>query len=608
MAQEHQEAMATTADAGGGGLLALIETEIFRAFGLWGLVALGLIALLLLAWWLWTRSQARRRSATPVEPTLRKALPVATGGGFAVAVADLDGDRGGTLKRRLVEALTADGGVQLLDVGPSASRATEEVLAATGAQALVRGTIASEDGRAASTLTWTGTETAHDGGRWRPAEALDLAARSHGQLIDGLRLLALVRSAEGEGGDGAVTAGRLADAIALVRRQLEAAGADPEPAGASTAATWRILGDAFRFQGELSGRNAPLVEAAAAYETALEAVDRIREPLYWARIQSELGKTFARLGAREGEAARFRQAASAFRAALDSWSDDEAPLERAMTQASLADALLRLGERETASDRLGEAVETYGAALRVLSPERLPLAWARAHNNLGLALWRLGAREGDLDRLEAADRAFRAALEVYEHEPLATAERAMARNNLGAVLASLGEHDEGNERASEAVALLRSALDLLDRGRDPLNWAMTQHSLGQALQILGERTGGIACLEEAVAAHRSALAELSRDRTPLRWAAAQGSLSLALSALGERQRDARRLSEAVEAIADAIDVFGESGLDPYRADLSRKLGIVKERILAIRDGGREAVHDATAPSRARPERHHPERS
>src|SRR5215831_2340754 len=129
---------------------------------------------------------------------------------------------------------------------------------------------------------------------------------------------------------------------------------------------------------------------------------------------------------------------------------------------------------------------------------------------------------------------------------------ATTQNNLGLALVTLGERESGTVRLEEAVVAFHEALKEVIREGAPLQWAMIQNNLGLTLQRLGGRESGAAKLEEAVVAYREALKERTRERVPLDWAMTQHSLGVALSQLGEREDGTAKLEEAVAAYREAL--------------------------------------------------------
>jgi len=299
------------------------------------------------------------------------------------------------------------------------------------------------------------------------------------------------------------------------------------------------------------GRNAMLLEALHHFRAMLSIVDRSREPLEWARGQSNLGRALGRLGARDSTTARLEEAVIAYRDALTERTRERVPLDWAETQGYLGHALGTLGARENGTMRLKEAVVAYREALKEQTKELVPLHWAATQTNLGNALQEIGGRERETAVLNEAILAYGEALKVQANEQ-APLDWATTQNNLGNALYLLGELESGTARLDEAVIAYRKALKVRIRERVPLQWAVTHSNLGIALFALGERESGTSRLAEAVIAYREALKEQTQERVPFEWASTQHNLGTALHVLGARENGTARLSEAVIAYRAAL--------------------------------------------------------
>ena len=157
----------------------------------------------------------------------------------------------------------------------------------------------------------------------------------------------------------------------LQLRYREAAGFYTEAATALSfdpAAAWANLihaGNALYDQGNEFGDNAALMEAIAAYTSALVLTPRERVPLDWATTQNNLGNALQTLGAREGGTARLEEAAAAFRLALTERTRERVPLDWAFSRHTLGNALAILAERTGDRARLVEAIACMRDAAQV---------------------------------------------------------------------------------------------------------------------------------------------------------------------------------------------------------------------------------------------------
>ncbi len=147
----------------------------------------------------------------------------------------------------------------------------------------------------------------------------------------------------------------------------------------------------FELQAEADGDRATLLEAVAAYRTALACgITADAEPEAYGQIQSNLG--LAHLATPAGEAGgqlRHAVAIQGFRAAQRAFGRRERPELWATATVNLANALQHMPSAHVA-DNLVEAVEAYEQVLAVRTPERDPVGRARVLLNQATALAHLG--------------------------------------------------------------------------------------------------------------------------------------------------------------------------------------------------------------------------
>jgi tetratricopeptide (TPR) repeat protein len=184
-------------------------------------------------------------------------------------------------------------------------------------------------------------------------------------------------------------------------------------------------------------------------------------------------------------------------------------------------------------------------------------------NNSNHTQWRLLMREADSYSLEDPrlrdNSALEAAMILYRDEALPLLDRARdpedwadTQIRLGNTLRELGEREFDNERLEASVEAYEAALQEYPRDKKPLTWAGISNNLGLALVALSRTEIGTERLEAAVEAFEAALQERTRERNPLSWARSQNSLGIALSHLGEREGNPSRLEEAVRAYEAAL--------------------------------------------------------
>lgn len=251
------------------------------------------------------------------------------------------------------------------------------------------------------------------------------------------------------------------------------------------------LGNALMTLGTREGGPARLREAIVAYNTALEKLTGVTEPLLWAMTQSNLGLTLQALGTLESDLALLRQAVDAFRAVLEERTRENAPLEWAAAQNNFGAALFKLGELESDPAPLRQAVDAFRAAMEERTRERVPLEWAATQYNLGAALSKLGELETDPTLLMDFVEVYRAARDGRTRER--------------------GTQMIDPAPFRQAVDAYREALKEYTRERVPYGWAQTRESMAIAFLATyrltseeADRAQALEAVEDALAVHRDA--------------------------------------------------------------------------------------------------------
>lgn len=166
---------------------------------------------------------------------------------------------------------------------------------------------------------------------------------------------------------------------------------------------------------------AALDKAADAFRASLEEFTREKYPAPWAMVQSNLGLVLTTIFQREQSAptsrlshlwndhnshSRFGEAEDAFAAALKVSTRDKNPLEWARIQSNYGLLLSIKGELERDRTILLRAVQAYKLSLTELTRDRAPLDWATMHMSLGSIYWKLGLYENDIDSLHRANESY----------------------------------------------------------------------------------------------------------------------------------------------------------------------------------------------------------
>ncbi|MGB8853067.1 MAG: hydrogenase maturation protease [Pirellulales bacterium] len=179
-----------------------------------------------------------------------------------------------------------------------------------------------------------------------------------------------------------------ARAVERLRDRLRAETAPRDPLHRAELLTQ--LGEAFQEVGS-DGSRGPLLEAVRCYQEALQlGVTPAGHPVWFARLQNNLGLAYLSMPAREASD-QLRQgiAVQAFRWASDALDRNQEPGLWASVTMNLANALQYLPSSHPA-ENLGRAVAAYGDVLAVRTADRDPVGHARAVLNQANALAHLG--------------------------------------------------------------------------------------------------------------------------------------------------------------------------------------------------------------------------
>lgn len=285
-------------------------------------------------------------------------------------------------------------------------------------------------------------------------------------------------------------------------------------------------------------------------------------------------------------AARSADAASRLLASAEGMAAREI---RGEALCSLSSCLAELGElRNSFSQRKESAKLLLGAvvagddASEAFGERDNPKGWARAQCVYAHAL-RLWGRKDEFDEdededgfeIEDEDKAFGILLEAIDAGKAAQRvltmldaplEWARIQNFIVSVAIESAEFEIGRREMEillSAISMQLKALEILDREKDPLDWAVAQEQLGMAKSGLSF-TGKLELEEEcelekeAAEAFKAALLVRSREDEPELWAANQKRLASALQsqAIMDSDENAVRIyGEAIAAYEAALEVY-----------------------------------------------------
>ena len=248
---------------------------------------------------------------------------------------------------------------------------------------------------------------------------------------------------------------------------------------------------------------------------------RKRLPLSWALAQNSLGLALMKLGDQQVGSERLLEAATAFEAALDETTGEHLAVDRGATLHNLALTFSKIGERESGSEYLKKAVEFFQRAMETLREN--PRLVALVQNSLAVNLIQLGTREKELSSLQKAVRMATTTADTFAWEFMPFT-WAMAQTTLGRALLKLGSREGRAEMLEEAAAAFRRAAWVRTRRRAPIHWFNLRVNLAATLLRRGELdAGGTAAIHEAVKIINAALDEPTRGRDPFGWASAQNT-------------------------------------------------------------------------------------
>lgn len=182
--------------------------------------------------------------------------------------------------------------------------------------------------------------------------------------------------------------------------------------GPQKGSAWLSLGQCRRVIGERRTDIALLVSAEKAYQAAMKAITKRREPLNWAIGQDGLGMALREIAQREQDPDKLRLAIKAHLASLAVKKSQGEPARVTISQNNLGIALQGLGEMERNEESLRDAVSAHEAALKFRSTDNAPKDCAGSHNNLGVTYRWLGAVTADLAQFGLAAKHYQDCLSM----------------------------------------------------------------------------------------------------------------------------------------------------------------------------------------------------
>ncbi len=279
-------------------------------------------------------------------------------------------------------------------------------------------------------------------------------------------------------------------------------------------------------------------------------------------VSVELAEALTWLGDMYGDKSKLEEALALYRAVLDGVDRGRQPLQWAKMQSAASDILRILGIRFGSKSDLEDAISGYRLALLEQTFERTPYGWTLAMNNLGGALNELGGTHGDLSAIEKA-------IAVYREASSATPRKSFARrwastqDHLGNALLTYGESRPDIQSVKDAIVAYGAALSEHSSADLTDSWAAAQGNLSNALATLGAMTGNVVYLEAALGACCNALEMRPRQKMPMLWAMTMLNLGTVYLALGKATRSREYLEKAIDSLTEALKEY-----TPDRAPLS----------------------------------------
>jgi CHAT domain-containing protein/tetratricopeptide (TPR) repeat protein len=312
-----------------------------------------------------------------------------------------------------------------------------------------------------------------------------------------------------------------------------------------------------------------LEKAIAAYKAALTVRTRETLPTEWAQTEENLGRAYLER-VRGDQAENLKEAIAALQAALTVLTREASPTEWAQTQDNLARGYFGLSRsRGDRAENLEKAIAAYEAALTVRTRETSPAEWAQSEDGLGGA-YADRIRGDRADNIEKAITAYEAALTVIKRETVPT-QWAQTMDSLGlAYLARIKA--ELADNTEKAIAIFEEALTVRTRDALSFEWAQTENNLGFAYvqRVRGERADN---MEKAIALYEAALTVRTPDARPGEWAQTQANLGNAYSNR-VRGTQADNPEKAIAALEAALTVFTREDLPTQWAQTQRNLAMV----------------------------------
>ena len=256
-----------------------------------------------------------------------------------------------------------------------------------------------------------------------------------------------------------------------------------------------------------------LDEAVTVFRAALREPGSLRDPVFSAVVQTNMGVALHELGVARNDKALLHRAAAEYRSALSALDPQCQPSKWVYAQYNLAAALFLLGDEDHSTAEVEDSIIASRAALSL--PEgNTALSSAAAKVKIAQAEWVLGKWNSDAHLLDESISDFRSALPALRAGPIH--DWAAEENSLGNALLALANLDPGSRDlySREAIKAYETPLTDTLKAKDPTMWAEIDDSAGSALQTLGNEEGQTADLTEAISAYGQAeVVWKNRNRT-----------------------------------------------------------------------------------------------
>ncbi len=200
-----------------------------------------------------------------------------------------------------------------------------------------------------------------------------------------------------------------------------------------------------------------LIQGIQTFQESLKVYTPEDFPMYYAKIQNNLGAAYNTLAGIQDTAENCKKAIQAFQESLKVYTPEDFPMQHAITQSNLGIAYGTLAGIQDTAENCKKAIQAFRESLKVYTVEDFPMDYAMTQNNLGNAYGTLAGIQDTAENCKKAIQAFQESLKVYTPEDFPM-QHAITQNNLGAAYNTLAGIQDTAENCKKAIQAFQESL------------------------------------------------------------------------------------------------------------------------------------------------------